>query len=192
MADILTFNEDLHEYRLNERKIPSVTQILSDLGFIDDSFFTLESRERGRKVHKITELYDYGSLDTETVDPRLKGYLDAWIAFCGQVGIIWTHIEHKMGSRFGYAGTCDRIGITGKGKRWLIDIKSSLYIPSWIEYQLTAYRCLAEESGIGNIDENISVHLSADGKYRVQEWEYSPNDWMAMLSVYSIKKRLSS
>ena len=184
MPDILTFNEDLHEYRLNERKIPSVTQILADLSFIDDSFFTLESRERGRKVHKITELYDDGSLDTETVDPRLKGYLDAWIAFCNAVSFVPTMIEKRVfHSHLFYAGTLDRKGVNGKGKSVLLDIKTGVQ-SGWHPYQLGGY-ALCEDA-----DELLTVYLKEDGKFRVEEHDKkkSINGWLNIVQTYNIRE----
>ena len=184
MADILTFDEDLHEYRLNDRKIPSVTQILASLGFIDDSFFTLESRERGRKVHKITELYDDDSLDMETVDPRLKGYLDAWISFCKATSFVPTMIEKRVfNSHLFYAGTLDRKGVNGKGKSVILDIKSG--VPAnWHAFQCSAYT-LCEDA-----DELLTVYLKEDGKFRVEEHEKkkSINGWLNIVQTYNIRE----
>ena len=186
MPDILTFNEDLHEYRLNERKIPSVTQILADLSFIDDSFFTLESRERGRKVHKITELYDDGSLDMETVDPRLKGYLDAWISFVRKEGFAWIAIEKRIfHPTYWYAGTLDRKGVNQRGKTILLDIKTG--VPSkWHSFQLGGY-LLCEPA-----DEIWTIHLKKDGRFSVEyhKKDEAVADWKAIAWTFRLREGL--
>ena len=185
----LTFNEEIHEYRLDGRRLPSVTTILSEMDFIDSTWFTEESRQRGIIVHRLCELDDLGSLNPESVDPRLKGYLRAWQKYRDAEDLCFTHIEHRMASsRMGYAGTCDRVGIDRKGRTILIDIKTGSQ--SWhIEFQLSAYRFLLGESGIGNIRSNLSIHLREDGEFQVQEWEHAPQDWMAILRTYHIRER---
>ncbi|MEC4683395.1 MAG: hypothetical protein VST70_06935 [Nitrospirota bacterium] len=184
----LDFDEGKHEYRLHGRLLPSVTHILDKMGFVDSTFFTEESRMRGVIVHKLCEMWDLDILDPLTVDPRLKGYLEAWKRFTKYTGIVFTHIEHRMASKIhGYAGTLDRVGIDGKGRKILIDIKTGAW--PHIEYQLSAYRLLLDEQGERGFHESASVHLKEDGKFEIQLWEHSPEDWKAILRVYKLKER---
>ena len=188
----LTFNEEIHEYRLDGRRLPSVTTILKEMGFIDTTWFTEESRQRGIIVHRLCELDDLGSLNPESVDPRLKGYLRAWQKYRDAEDLCFTHIEHRMASsRMGYAGTCDRVGIDRKGRTVLIDIKTSPEDSGpYIEWQLGAYKCLLREEGLPHILRLLSIHLEEDGEFRVQEWGHAPQDWMAILRTYHIRERI--
>ncbi|MHB8371034.1 MAG: PD-(D/E)XK nuclease family protein [Leptospirales bacterium] len=183
----LIFDAEAHVYTVNGKVLPSVTEILSKLGFIDTKWFTEESRERGTVVHKICEMYDIGTLDEESVDPRLSGYLEAWKDFSIKMEFVWTHIEHKMASRL-FAGTCDRVGIDRKGKTFLLDIKTGKYPSMWIGWQLAAYRTLLEAEGI-RIDEQASVHLSEDGTFDLQLWEHVPEDWKAIVRTYHLREK---
>jgi hypothetical protein len=122
----LTFDEEKHEYRLDGRVIPSVTQVLKAAGMIDDQWFDEWSRERGKAVHKATELDDRGELDESTIDPRIAGYLDAWRRFIFETGWKSNEIEKLVFSRFAwFAGTLDRIGRfpTDRGLS-IVDIKT--------------------------------------------------------------------
>ena len=180
----LEFDEDTHTYRSGTRLVPSVTHILADLGFIDTSFFTEESADRGRKVHKLCELYDNETLDEESIDPRLKGYLDAWIAFCEAEGFAWTMIEKKVfNERSWYAGTLDRKGVNRRGKTILLDIKTGGPAP-WHAYQLGGY--LTCEPA----DEIQTVHLSKDGTFSLQYHDETEAiyDWRAIMHVYNLRE----
>ena len=69
------FNEEKHEYKINARIIPSVTQILKDMGAISE--FSMQSeiaRERGTMVH-IAGSFLPDRLDWSTVDSRIMGYV---------------------------------------------------------------------------------------------------------------------
>lgn len=185
MSDLLTFNEEIHEYRYEGRKVPSVTGILSSLDFIEDEFFTLESQERGIKVHRITELYDLGSLDEDTVDPRLAGYLKAWITFQEATGLVFTMIEHRVyHPGFAYAGTLDRKGVDKKGHTILLDIKTGVKAV-WHQYQLGGYALCCQPA-----DELMTVHLMEDGQFRVEEHNKNEaiSGWRAIIQTYNLRE----
>lgn len=181
----LTFDPDLHQYRLDGRFLPSVTFILREMGFIDTSFFTEEARERGTHVHRLTELHDLGTLEPKSVNPRIAGYLEGWKSFCRKMNYGWVAIEEPICQRtYLYAGTPDRVGISGKGVRGLIDIKTGPPA-SWHGYQIGAY-CLAVEP---RVREAFSVHLAADGSYRVEEYDIGERieDWKAINRTYQLR-----
>jgi hypothetical protein len=77
----LLFDPDSHTYTLNGEKVPSITQIIADMGLIDTTWFTDHSRERGTFVHRIIEWHLLKELDEDTVDESLVGYLNAWKRF---------------------------------------------------------------------------------------------------------------
>ena len=186
MIDALTFDEDTHTYRMGERIVPSVTQILADLGFINTDFFDDASADRGRKVHKLTELWDQEALDEDSVDPRLKGYLDAWISFVRKEGFAWIAIEKRIfHPTYWYAGTLDRKGVNQRGKTILLDIKTG--VPSkWHSFQLGGY-LLCEPA-----DEIWTVHLKKDGRFSVEyhKKDESIADWKAIAWTFRLREGL--
>lgn len=84
-APTLTFEEDTHTYRLDGMVVPSVTQILKELGFVDFSGIDPEvlrkKAELGTYVHKCCELLFQQDLDIENVDPEALGYVRAFEKF---------------------------------------------------------------------------------------------------------------
>ena len=194
MPDLI-FDEEKHEYRRGDQVLPSVTQILRDMGMVDDRYFTPEHAARGIAVHKATELYDKGTLDEESLDPRLEGYLGAWIAFRKETGFFPTHIEYRGFSKFGYAGTLDRIGVTDAGATVLLDIKSSMFVPDWIGLQLGGYLQIVAETmtfkPFKPYEEIWSVHLASGGLFKIERWEDRRNDFLAVARTYQIKKEMS-
>lgn len=194
MVGELTLDEEKHEYRVGDRVLPSVTQILREMGMVDDRYFSKESAHRGIAVHKATELYDLGTLDEDSLDPRLQGYLGAWISFRKETGFFPTCVEGRGFSKFGYAGTFDRIGVTDEGETVLLDIKSSFFVPDWIGLQLGGYlQIIAERmthksfvpyKGIW------SVHLSDGGLFKIERWDDRRNDFLAIARTHQIKKEM--
>jgi RecB family exonuclease len=163
----LTFDEEKHEYRLDGRVIPSVTQVLKAAGMIDDQWFDEWSRERGKAVHKATELNDRGELDESTIDPRIAGYLDAWRRFIFETGWKSNEIEKLVFSRFAwFAGTLDRIGRfpTDRGLS-IVDIKTGTPTRA-DQLQVAAY-----EKAYNSMDDGIrcgrsmAVYLRENGTY---------------------------
>jgi len=192
--DELSFDEARHEYAVSGRVLPGVTSIIADMGLIETRWFTEEGRERGTLVHKTCELYDKGTLDEESLDPRLIPYLSGWKAFLHQTGAIIVDAEIRGVSKFGYAGTDERFGgtrdrlaVDKRGKMILIDIKSSLAKSPWIGIQLGFYQQLAEEAG-HRIDERWSVHLPGNGTFRIETWPDRKNDALAVWRAHQIKK----
>lgn len=130
MAIEFDFDLQRHLYLVHGRPVPSVTQVLhaaglaADYGLIDAE--TLErKRVIGEYVHKATQYLDEGSLDYESVDPTLQGYLAAYEAFLRESGFKPQLIEEQLVGRVSgmlCGGTVDRVGAMA-GKLWIVDIK---------------------------------------------------------------------
>lgn len=93
-----------------------VTGILKNCGFGSGWFDKLskEDREfylqRGRMIHKATELYDKDVLNINTIDLRIKPYVNAWIKFRVEIGGEIIAIEKRVkNGKYGYVGRLDRI-----------------------------------------------------------------------------------
>ena len=173
----LVFDSQNHKFSINGHPLPSVTTILSDIGFINKDWFTEDGRTRGSFVHLACQLDDQGELDEESLDDTLRPYLTAWRSFKSDSGIDIKKIEEP-----GYfinplfAGIPDRVCILNKTKT-IIDIKSGVVSPV-TGLQLAAYDII--EGGIRN--KRLAVHLTEEGKYKVTEYK-DPQDRHVFLSA---------
>lgn len=159
--DGLIFNPEKHQYFLNGVALPSVTGILSDMGFIDKSFFTDYGRTRGQFVHLACELDDRNELEEETLDSVLVPYLKAWRSFKKDSKIIIEAIEKPVASCvYSFAGMLDRLGIMNN-QPCVLDIKSGAVAP-WTALQLAAYE-IAENRKLNR----FAVQLMDTGKYKL-------------------------
>lgn len=169
---MLTFDEQAHVYKWNDQVVPSVTQILKHRGFIDDRWFTEESRQRGTSVHVACHYLDEEDLDWETVDPKIIPYIDAYKKFKEDTGFIPIKIEEMLFNKHCfYAGTLDRVGLITipKQKEVLIDFKTGS-VESWVGLQLAGYNlCLKQRLP------RYALQLKNDGTYRLRHFD-DPSD----------------
>jgi hypothetical protein len=184
---LLEFNPDIHEYKENGIKIPSVTQILEESGLVDLSWISPELLEAkadlGHKVHQTTEYYDNDTLDVESLDPLLEGYLEGWIKFKAdyKFEVLESELQlfHKV---YRYAGTIDRIG----KDLTLLDIKTGIMTQSH-RIQTMGYKLLYDQDKKPKeqIKKRLCVYLDEFGKYKVAQHENS-NDKNIFLSALTI------
>ena len=183
----LTFVDEKHQYFLDEKPIPSVTQILGLANLYE--FVNAKLMDRASKfgtaVHKATELYDLGRLDYDSLDAALMPYLEAWIKFLNDTGFKIECIEEKIYSQFGYAGTLDRIGYLN-GKLTLLDIKTTTSIMKTNALQLAAYKNAWQEMHDKTIDQIVCVQLKPL-KYSMKKYN-DPNDFMMFLQFLNVYK----
>ena len=185
-AEQLTFDPDTHIYMRSGCVLPSVTQILSEGGIIDTSWFTEAAAWRSSVVHKCCQLDDEDDLDEASVPEEAKGYLDSWRLFKSQVPVHFVSIEQPMASEL-YAGTLDR------DAEWaVLDLKTGA-IQSWVALQLAAYTELIDPSGIRSL-RRFAVRLGKDGKYIVKEFPLRERRsdlaiFRSALSIYNWRKR---
>lgn len=156
----LEYDDAKHEYRLNGRRVPSVTQVLKLAGIIDDSWYTSDACTRGTYVAQATEWYDRGELDEASLDPALRPYLDAWDKFLVDTRCEVYAIEERVCNEvYCYAGTLDRRIKIGDAE-YIIDIKTGSE-ERWHPLQTSAYaRCFHDRHLF-----RASVYLKDDGTY---------------------------
>jgi hypothetical protein len=180
MSEIL-FEPISHKYFLGDSELPSVTQILGDLNFIDSSYFTEESRRRGEYVHSATEFDDRGSLDDASVDSTILSYLSAWRRFKRENSVKIYEIEKIVGSPiYRYAGTLDRI-VELNGFKAILDIKSGAV------GKATGLQTAGYEIGY-NSDQSLkrfAVQLKNDGSYKLHPFT-DRDDRKIFLSAVSV------
>jgi len=131
-----TFDEARHEYRVGDQVVPSVTQILSDLGYSNYEIVerlnpeALErKRQIGKLVHQACHFFDENDLIEkdlpEVIYQRLQGYKK----FRADTGYAPTLNEGRgIGDLYGmkFGMQFDSIGMChGKLPYWLVDIKNA-------------------------------------------------------------------
>ena len=182
----LKFDEDTHTYTLDDKVIPSVTQILSivnDFSHVSTDLLYRASKF-GTAVHKATELYDDNELNEETLDLALVSHLDGWKKFLSDTKFEVLESETRVYSEQGYAGTFDRLGKLAN-KLTLLDIKTSTTVARSTSLQLAAYKQAYEEMTGEHIEQLISVQLKP-GNYSIKIYD-DPTDFLTFrnfLSVY--------
>ncbi len=133
----IEFIEAEHRYLVNGHERPSVTRILQDMQLVrpyeGDPWYGV----RGSAVHLATHLLDQGTLDWTTVDPAIKGFVEAYAEFKEREGWEFEHSEERLSNyKYKYCGTPDRF-------MPLIDIKCG---DSHEPLQLEAYAELIREN----------------------------------------------
>lgn len=196
--DMLTFDEELHEYRWDGQKVPSVTTVIKpicDYSFVEAMKLEAACR-RGTEVHKVCELYDLGTLDdTGIEDWEHFNYFNAWRKFRDESGFLPVMNEQKLYHKdLKYAGTLDRIGEVS-GVMSVVDIKTTSVLTPAIGVQLAAYEQAVREmpelgNGKGKMN-RYAVQLRPDGTYRLQQYKDSTDISMfvAMLNMMNFKRK---
>lgn len=113
---ITTFRFDAvdHVYTMNGEIVPSITQMLSTCGFVDDRWFREEHSQRGREVHRLAAEFDLGALEITDTEPRTKyrGYLLAYKRAMEIIPHQWDAIEEpQVHPVYQFGGRPDRVGI---------------------------------------------------------------------------------
>lgn len=143
----LTFNSQLHEYRLDGVVIPSVTWILKAEGMTNFGMVSQEVLDAnasfGTALHACISYRVKGTLDESTVDPALMQYLSGWDNFVEDFMFEVKESEvqgfHPI---YRYAYTADLLGVIKKGHFMgdaVGDIKSGMPKPA-DKIQIAAYK----------------------------------------------------
>jgi hypothetical protein len=167
----LTFDAPTHTYRVGERVLPSVTQILDPLQYLDGiPWAVLEAaRKFGDHVHQAVHLWNIGKLDEPALDPHLAPYLLGWKRFIGEAQARVILSEHRMvHRRLGYAGTLDSV-VRIAGRNHVCDVKSGV-LPKTVGMQTAAYRHAYLSEGTLTVSPvRYCVQLVGDGLYRLHK-----------------------
>lgn len=195
---MLTFDEQLHEYKLDGLKIPSVTQILKESGL--SSFNNVpehllqESATIGKHVHRATELADLDMLDMDSLDELYLTYLVQWEKFKKDYSFIQEQIELKLVHPIlRFAGTIDRVGtmlINGKTHRVILDIKTGIKTKE-VAIQLAGYSILYNRA-VSKKEQatiRVAVYLKPDS-YKVETFtnKADENIFLSALNITNWKR----
>lgn len=158
----LSFYADSHEYRIDGRRVPSVTGILRISGLTSSySFDDPLHAFRGLACHHGAALIDSGQEDvwfgvelpenhprykeySQVADDINNGYLPAYRKFRERTGFQGHTYELGMiHPTLHFGGTLDMCGECGE-EIWLLDLKSGV-LPELVPIQLAAYHMLIKE-----------------------------------------------
>lgn len=186
MSALLQFEPIAHRYTLAGRELISVTQALTDAGFIDASRYTEASANRGTAVHAAVQMFhEMGALPSDDV---CAPFFDAYLKFQLEAGFhVEISEERVCDPLLGYAGTLDLRGRfrhipTGID---VIDIKTGS-VPAWVGYQTAAYARMLP----GAPKRRWALNLKADGTYRLDPLTKRTDEsvFLAALTVAQAKR----
>jgi hypothetical protein len=183
LVGVALTRDESHVYRLGAEVLPSITQVLQDVGIVDYGFLAPEERDaamaKGRLIHLQTELDDRGALDESLAD---MGYVDGWRAFRRDYEFTPAHREKMVYHPvFFYAGTPDAVNADT-----VVEIKTG--VPqSWVKYQLAAQAMLC------NVRRRVCVELPGNGRYRAYDFKAADlrrdfDVFLSALTVYRVRR----
>lgn len=124
MMEDFDYNHDEHLYRLGGMVIPSITQTLKLMGFVDKRYFSEATATRGTHVHLACQFLVEKNLNWESVDESIRPRVETFGRFLEEMRpeLIFAEIPlHHSLYRFG--GTPD-LFVKMNGELCVIDIKS--------------------------------------------------------------------
>jgi hypothetical protein len=182
---MIHLDEETHTYSDDKGKVyPSVTKILLEENFIDPSWFTEWSRDKGSLVHLVCHLDDIDDLEESTVDPVVQPYLEAYRTFKRDTGFIVEDSELSLYSEsYQFAGTPDKIGKLN-GSPAILDLKSGA-VELWVALQLSFYEILTNHP-----HKRFALQLTAEGKYKLIPFvgRQDRNLCLSILAIHQWKK----
>lgn len=180
----LKFDPGKHEYFLDGKRIPSVTQIINSIlpPFQVDDWYL----QRGTAVHACAAYIARGK-DFD-YDERIAGQVEALRKFFKEVKPEVLAVEQLLCSKaYRFAGTLDLYAVVS-GKYVLIDYKGTCDLERG-SLQLAAYSLMMSPV----VTTGILIEINADGKYKMTKpIKIRPytNKFLALRSVYGIRERM--
>lgn len=184
------FDAASHTYRLNGRRIPSVTQITGTIApFVGVPREVLEAKaDLGTAVHYATQLHDEDDLEIDSLPDIVRPYLQAYIRFGEETGWRPQTIEQQVWAEaYGYAGTLDRTGhftrLKGIKSRalCLLDLKATYRLAPVYGVQTALYANALPEKP----KHRFALQLKPDGSYNLTEHR-DPSDLSVGLAALTI------
>lgn len=184
----IKFNEEKHEYLVNNKKVPCVSDIMQCASCLyytkDIPEYVLElAQKKGSAVHKAIE--DYLLFEDYEIEQKYSPILDNFFKWYNEYKPKILYIEHKM-TNGEYAGTCDLI-CKIKDKIIGIDHKTSKDIHyNLVSIQMAGYDELLNYENI-KVDEWYVLHLTKE-KYEFEKIEKNINIWNKCKEIYFYMK----
>lgn len=189
MQGLIQFDEKLHEYRIDGRRLPSVTEILkplyTDLRFVDRDLLDFAG-SRGTAVHKAVELHVLGDLDYGSLQGDVAEYFEQYLKFELDTGFKPVVSELRVSSKMGYAGTLDLAGYLN-GKMALVDLKTTASLSKAVALQTAAYQRAMNETTDHKAETRFALRLGRD-RYQLQAYKNDAQDFASFLGFLSVHR----
>ncbi len=157
---MIEFNEELHQYKVNGKILPSVSQIMKRMS--DDVYNTVNpyvlenARIRGTAVHKAIEMYELFGI--EPTDDEILIYFNRYLKAKEKHKFVVTNSELILTNNV-FCGTLDQI-VKMEDVTCINDIKvTSKRNMELLEVQLAGYYQLARANNI-QVDKCYVTHLT--------------------------------
>lgn len=148
-----------------------------------------DTADQGTRLHKAIETYL--EFKTATTDPLIVDQFNEFLKWEKEIGLVSEKSEMKIYHTAGFAGTMDIVG-TIKGKRYVIDIKtSSAVYPEWV-LQIGAYRAAYQQMTAEDVEGGAILRIGRDGvlqfkEYTVDELELGYSKFLCLLKYYQLE-----
>ena len=191
----LFFDSATHTYYFQGEKVPCVSDILKIVDVVAMAGIPIRNleiaAERGTRVHKQTELLEYGEVDPQDDEWRqenadIEPYLIGYQNFLSVYPTLPIAREEPLYSKhYGYAGTLDLVKYID-GKIAIIDIKTSKTISELrSSLQLNAYRLLWNEAHPDmEVDDLYILQLDGENGYRLLKVKVYEKQFYDVLKLY--------
>lgn len=190
-----TFDPAKHEYTIEGRVVPGVTEILGDTGLREPFFDAEWAADKGTKIHLACHFHNKGTLFWESVDPLIYPYVEAYLRFKREchVDVIFSE-KIFFHETLLYGTTIDtmvKLDFMSERVRAIVEIKSGQPQPS--DRLQTAGQILAVRThpGLWSVKRRFVLYLKENGTYILVE-HVDPDDMLdfeAACRVYWRKRR---
>lgn len=160
---MIRFDEETHTYWNEDKELRSVTQYLKEIG-LERFDYPEWYAERGHAVHTAIELLNKDTLDWSTVDPQIKGFIDAYLKAKENLKFETLRSEFIVSApELNLAGTVDELSMFPDIGQAIVDFKTGAKKRLWALQ--TAGYSLAYLKEHGELLPRIVLKLSGDGSY---------------------------
>lgn len=184
----LTFNEEKHQYYLDDIYIPSVSEIIKpiyDKVYKNISDKTLEiASDKGTRIHRAIEFmskYHINKFDEDIIE-----YINAYKQFRKEhPEWILLNSEYRTYNRMLlYGMTIDEVYETNEGIV-ICDIKTttSTHLGAW-SVQLSGYKAGYESQKEEKVENTYIIQLFKDGKYILHKLKDNFSVFLSCLDIY--------
>lgn len=194
-SKMVTFDKETHTYHIDGKKVPSVTQIIKDVGLVDYSGVSEEYLKQKAEIGTNIHLY-LQYIDTQVkceIPDQVKPIIDAWFAFKEKYKVEILFAEQPVGAKIlGFACTPDRYASVG-GSPALIEIKTTAVIGKEVGYQMAGQMMCMEENKYSISDNRYVFRVGLDGKWEARKLDNYQKDrsvFLSALVIYKAKRGL--
>jgi len=146
---ICKFHEATHTYTMDAKEVPGCTEVLADTGLREMFFDNEHSADKGTKIHLALHYLDTVGLNPDSVDPKIRPYIDAYLQwqFHSQAEILESeYIVYNEVERYGcIIDKIARFNIMDQVVHGIVEVKTG--IPQGSDQLQTGAQTLAMGTG---------------------------------------------